>query len=146
MRYLSSRCSSKADAEDLCQEVFSYCWKHFHEYDSQKASYRTWIYVVVISRYRNYCNRKKCTSDIDEFIDVLPDQKNSVEQEIFLEESREQLAQALLNLSERERAIIILHFFSHLSSVEIASKLHLTETNVRQIQKRALKKLSHYMQ
>ena len=141
LRYLIQKCGSLSDAEELAKDIFLYCWKHFEQYDAQKASYRSWLYVIVLSRYKNYCRDKKGWNVLDEFIDVLPADKSDVEKAVFLEEKRMLLAHALVELPCRERDILILRFWKNKTSEQIARLMHLTPTNVRQIQKRALRKL-----
>lgn len=140
-RYLCHKCDSQSDAEDLTQEVFSYCWTHFEQYDAKKASYRSWLYVIVLSRWKNYCRDKKRWSSLEEFIDILPTENDDVEAAAFVEEKRSSLAKAMKELPKRERDILILHFWGHKSSEQIAQLMQLKPANVRQILRRTLKKL-----
>ena len=139
--YLRRKCSSSEDANDLTQNVFMYCWQHYSEYDKRKASYRSWLYVIVISRWKNYCRQKKFTYNIEDFEDSLWDEKNDISRANDLEELRNAIAKQLLSLSSREREIVILHFFRKQTSKEIACLLGISESNVRQIQRRALQKM-----
>ena len=139
--YLCRKCSSVEDARDLTQNIFMYCWQHFSEYDMTKASYRSWLYVIVISRWKNYCRQKKSSCNIEDFESCLSDEKNDIDRASDLEELRNEIAKQLLDLDTREREIIILHFFRGQTSKEIAFLLGITESNVRQIQRRALLKM-----
>lgn len=59
----------------------------------------------------------------------------------FVEEKRSSLAKAMKELPKRERDILILHFWGHKSSEQIAQLMQLKPANVRQILRRTLKKL-----
>lgn len=142
LRYLIRKCNSLSDAEGLTQDVFSYCWSHFEQYDARKASYRSWLYVIVLSRWKNYCRDKKGWSNVDDFEDILPTENGDVEAAVFLDEKRTLLAKAMAELPVRERDILILHFWGHKNSEQIARLMQLTPANVRQLQKRTLKKLN----
>lgn len=141
LRYLIRKCSSLSDAEDLTQDVFSYCWSHLEQYDARKASYRSWLYVIVLSRWKNHCRDTKGWSSVDDFEDILPMENGDVEAAVFLDEKRTLLAKAMADLPIRERDILILHFWGHKNSEQIAEIMQLKAANVRQLQKRALKKL-----
>lgn len=61
------------------------------------------------------------------------------------DELLESMNSALDALTERESAIVILHYYHGLSHKEIAGKMHLSYANVRQLCDVALKKLRKEM-
>ena len=71
-RYVWKKIRNSADAEDLTQTAFIYCYQHYEEYDEQRASFGTWIFLVVNSRIKNYYRDRKETVHMDEVIDILP--------------------------------------------------------------------------
>src|SRR3990172_2506497 len=50
---------NKQDAEDVSQEAFVYAFKNLHRYDSSRASFKTWLYTITVSRCRNMYRRKR---------------------------------------------------------------------------------------
>ncbi len=62
-----------------------------------------------------------------------------------LDDTLELLDKAISTLSGRERDIIILHYYDGISHKEIAEKMGLSYTNVRQISYVAIKKLKEKM-
>ena len=60
---------NEQDAEDILQESFLYAFKNLHKYDSKKASLKTWLYTIAVSRCRNTYRRKRfLTVDISQWL------------------------------------------------------------------------------
>ncbi len=59
---------NEQDAEDILQESFLYAFKNLHRFDSRKASLKTWLYTIAVSRCRNTYRRKRfLTVDISQW-------------------------------------------------------------------------------
>lgn len=50
---------NKQDAEDVVQETFVYAFKNLRRYQSERASFKTWLYTIAVSRSRNVHRRKQ---------------------------------------------------------------------------------------
>lgn len=48
----------KQDAEDVVQESFVYAFKNLTRFDPSRASFKTWLYTIAVSRCRNTYRRK----------------------------------------------------------------------------------------
>ena len=57
MGYISARVQRRADAEDLCSEVFEKVFRKMEGYDQEKASVGTWIYTI--TRNTVHCSRMR---------------------------------------------------------------------------------------
>jgi RNA polymerase sigma factor FliA len=68
-------------------------------------------------------------------------ERSGIEDELEDDERRRTLREALLGLSERERAVVSLYYFEELKQREIASILKVSEGRVSQILNKALEKL-----
>jgi RNA polymerase sigma-70 factor (ECF subfamily) len=66
-------------------------------------------------------------------------------QGIFNEETLDELAEALKKLPEREREIILLHYYYNKQLKEIALKLHMSYSNCKLVHNKALMKLRQYL-
>jgi RNA polymerase sigma-70 factor (ECF subfamily) len=49
---------NRQDAEDVMQEAFVYAFKNLRRYDGTRASFKTWLYTIALSRCRNMYRRK----------------------------------------------------------------------------------------
>ncbi|MES2796856.1 MAG: RNA polymerase sigma factor [Bacteroidota bacterium] len=94
------------DRKDLFQEILIQLWKSFHNFQN-KSTLTTWIYKVAlntaISHFRKE-SRRPVSQSLSEMSIDIPD---------FQDDTTEQLGkmhEAILQLTEIERAIIFLYF------------------------------------
>ena len=52
-RLVYSLLAHREDAEEVVQDAFVYAIKNLRRYDREKASFRTWLFVIATSRARN---------------------------------------------------------------------------------------------
>ena len=50
---------NRQDAEDVTQEAFVYAFKNLSRFDARRASFKTWLYTIAVSRCRNTYRRKR---------------------------------------------------------------------------------------
>ena len=144
-RYAWKKVRNNDDAEDLTQNAFLYCYQHYEEYDERRASFSTWIFLVLNSRIKNYYRDRKSNVHIDEIIDILPDETD-FDHAIELEEMRNRLFSALETCTPVQAKIVQLRYFRKLSTREISIHTGLYEANVRTQLSRALKKIREYLE
>lgn len=145
-RYLSGKMGNTQDAEDLTSEIFEYCFRQYHTFDPGKASLRTWLYVVVNSRYKNYLRSRRCFEDIEDYMEFTASDETPMEQAVELDCERELLARALERLPQRQREIVVQKYFLEKSAAEIGKELGMTQVNVRVQLYRALQQMKAFMQ
>lgn len=141
LRYLSGKCAQREAAEDLTSQVFLYCYQNYERYDPKKASMASWVYMVANSRLKNYWRDRKSYVDIEEVQDFIPDDGDSLDAAILLDELRDDIADALEKLPERQRIIVVLRYFKGMSALEIGDMLGMSPVNVRVQLSRALDKM-----
>lgn len=145
-QYIYGKIGNWQDAEDLTQESFLYAYHHYENYDPEKSSMNTWLYLIVNSRLKNHYRDAKTYVDLDELGEFLPDEGTpDMDECIYLEQMKSALLKALSTLAERERRIVIMSYFEGRTSDEIGQTLGLKAGNVRTIQSRAMNKLSALM-
>lgn len=143
-KYILKKVSDIQTAEDLAMSSFASCWEKFSSFDPAKASFQTWLYVIVNNKLKNYYRDKKVfvdIDDIDESFDGFEDELTTAEYMGYL---RNHLADALESLSEIQRSIVIQKYYQNKDSNEIALEVGLTPGNVRVQLTRAIKKLKQY--
>lgn len=145
-RYLSGKMGNAQDVEDLTSEIFEYCYRQFHTFDSKKASIRTWLYVIVNSRYKNYLRSRRNFEDIDDYMEFTALDEAPLEQAVEMECERALLAKALEQLPQRQREIVIQKYFFEKSAAEIALELRMTQVNVRVQLFRAIQQMKVFIQ
>ncbi len=137
--YVYLRVKDHAEAEDIASDVFAKIVEKIDTFDPQKASYSTWIFTItknmVISRFRQHHE----SEDIEEL--QLSDDSASPLDTVILSERSEILAEALKQLSQRDRDIIIARYYYDHSFKQIGEMMDMTEANARVTHSRVLKKL-----
>ena len=148
-RYFMKRLASKELCEDLTSDVFYSCLKKYDSYDPAKATVATWIYSVANNKLKNYYRDRKehISIDDEDVLITLPD-NTDMEEAVFLTQMKDHLKKALESdsISEKERNIIKLKYFSELTSGEIAEQIGTTAGNVRVMLTRAMSKLANYFE
>lgn len=141
--YIKNKIPSAEDAEDLASEVFLYCYAHYDDYDPEKSSITTWLYLIVNSRVKNFYRDHSITwVDYASVSETMEDQGIDLDEGIYLEQLYAALMTAIRTLPQRQQEIVRMRYFENRSSEEIAGQLGLSSGNVRVLLSRALAKLS----
>lgn len=142
--YIQKKIDNIEDAEDLASEVFLYCFTHYEEYNPDKSSIITWLYMIVNSRIKNYYRDHKIHVDLDSMSGFLQDESIDLDSGIFIEQLHNSLMTAIHKLPERQQNIVLMRYFEEKSSDEIAKIMNLSPGNVRVLLSRALDTLERY--
>lgn len=111
------------DAEDVTQESFVYAFKNLHRFDSNKASFKTWLYTIAVSRSRNVHRRKQFPQlDLSQLFrfDVAAPRSETPEATLAYHTAQEALGTALAGLSPQLREAVLLRYGHGLTYREIA--------------------------
>lgn len=135
-------CHDRDEKKDLFQEVVLQLWKSFGSFRGE-SKVTTWIYRVAlntaISTFRKE-SRKPQQSDIDTLnVQIAEDTDYQVKNEQF-----QQLYNAIKQLSEIERAIVML-YLDDIPYEEIAETVGITANNARVRMNRIREKLRQIM-
>ena len=114
---------NEQDAEDVMQEAFVYAFKNLHRYDREKASFKTWLYTIAVSRCRNTYRRKRFpTVNLGQVLQMsLPAPVSETpEASLARRNAEDALVQAIADLSPRLREAVLLRYGHGLTYREIA--------------------------
>ena len=114
---------NEQDAEDILQESFLYAFKNLHRFDSRKASLKTWLYTIAVSRCRNTYRRKRfLTVDISQWFgsQLKAPLSEAPEAAVIRRDANESIAEALQDLSPRLREAIVLRYGQGMTYREIS--------------------------
>ena len=107
---------------------------------------KAWLYLVARNLYLNYYNHEKRIVPLEEIENFSADPTAALLEHIIHDEQKQLLYKALQQLPERQREILLLHYFSGLSLKEIAVILKQTPENIRIQAYRGKKELKNYME
>ncbi len=149
-RYIFGKISNVHTAEDMTQDVFILVYNRFDSFDPEKASFETWLFVIVKNKLKNYYRDRKVLVDIDDPEQYTEPSEEGFEDDIveaeYLSRMREYIADALEELNEVQQKIVVESFFNNKSSKEIAFMTGQTDVNVRVQLSRAIKKMRSYFE
>ena len=136
--YIKGKVENHYDAEDLVSQVFEKVYGKLHTFDESKASLSTWIYTITRNTVTDYYRIHRNHASYDEAYELpVPEQDRDV---------LDTLADALMTLKERERDLILLHYYKGLTLKEVADKMGMSYINAKVIHKKALSGLKTYFQ
>jgi RNA polymerase sigma-70 factor (ECF subfamily) len=132
--------SNREDAEDLTQEVFIKAFEALPKFKGNSSFY-TWLYRIAVNKtinYRKKRNRKRSLS-LDQFDqEIKVDEvyhdliaKGSPLRNVSLTELQEKLNEALQNLSEKHRTVLVMHDMQGIPHEEIAKVVKASVGTVR---------------
>ncbi len=142
-RYIYFHVGNQQDTDDLTEMVFLSAWQNLPKFKQGKGTFKAWLYRIAHNQMVDFHRKKKPEDSIEEFSNITADIEKSENQIIAKQEIR-RLQEALAQLDERSRTVIIHRFIAGLDHRETAKLLGLSEGNVRIIQLRALKNMKNY--
>lgn len=111
------------DAEDVLQDSFVYAFRNVHRFDAARASFKTWLYTIAVSRCRNTYRRKRMPLvDIAQMfgLEVAAPEYESPEAENARNAAKDAINKAMAELSPLLREAVILRYAQGLTFREIS--------------------------
>ena len=149
--YIQNRVGDPNLAEDITSDVFVKIAEHIGDYDASKAGLSTWVYTIagrtLTDYYRSHREFDAIPEDDGEegrMPAALVDNEG-VETGMLLDEQLQQLTFALQGLTEKERDLIILHYYSGMKLKDVAVRMGMSYINAKVLHKKALTKLKKQM-
>jgi len=140
--YVRGQCRNETVAEDLVANVFLKAWRSASGYRPRSNTFRRWIFTIARNEVRDYWRASRRTLPMVEF-DISDDQQPAPEADQV--ETRRLVQQALATLTEEQRQVVVLRYFSNKSHEEIATILGKREGAVRALLMRALRQMRKVM-
>jgi RNA polymerase sigma-70 factor, ECF subfamily len=123
-------CGDQAEAPDLVQETLLQAVRAAHRFGGRSSLY-TWLHGILLNLTRHYHrDRKRMVYDdalAHRDTPVMEDQPSRLD----LEVSSRALADALRQLSEPHREVLVLRFYEQLKIPEIAAHLGISKGTVK---------------
>ena len=137
MGYIHARVRNRADAEDLCSDVFEKIQRKLADFDPSKASVSTWVFTITRNTVIDHYRRSKPTEELDE---TLSDD-TEIDEGLLNSESLSELAGALRALPEELRDLIVLRYYDGKPLTEVAEIMGLSYGAVKLRHQSAIAKL-----
>ena len=134
---------SRADAQDVVQDVFLRLWQRPDAWRPGQAQFSTWLYRVVVNRCLDLKRRPKGT-DLDSVDEPQAPDANAEDSLLDAERSRA-LDSAVNQLPERQRAAIVLTYTAGLRNAEAASAMDISVKAFEALLVRAKRELRDFL-
>jgi RNA polymerase sigma-70 factor (ECF subfamily) len=134
---------SRADAEDVVQDVFLRLWQRPDAWRPGQAQFSTWLYRVVVNRCLDLKRRPRGT-DLDSVEEPQAPDANAEDSLLDAERGRA-LDSAVNQLPERQRAAIVLTYTAGLRNVEAASAMDISVKAFEALLVRAKRELRDHL-
>jgi RNA polymerase sigma-70 factor (ECF subfamily) len=122
-----TRVADRRDAEELVSETLVRAWRHYDQFDPARGSERAWIFGIarnaVIDMHRRSQRRLRPVSD------VVPDVGEPSVADRIVEISL--ISDALADLSDQHRTVILEAFVHGLDTNEIAARIGIPPGTVK---------------
>ncbi len=128
----------KETAEDLTSQTFLNAYRHFPDFDSKKASARTWLCSIARNLMIDHFRRNAIRPDTP--TETLPDTPVEDEYSIMKDPINEEVRYILSRIREDERELISFRYGMELSPSEISVILGISPKAVTERIRRLLEK------
>jgi RNA polymerase sigma-70 factor (ECF subfamily) len=134
---------SRADAQDVVQDVFLRLWQRPDAWRPGQAQFSTWLYRVVVNRCLDLKRRPRGT-DLDSVEEPQDPDANAEDSLLDAERSRA-LDSAVNQLPERQKAAIVLTYTAGLRNAEAASAMDISVKAFEALLVRAKRELRDFL-
>lgn len=144
--YLYRSLGAAQDAEDICQETFLRAFKNLTSFQ-EKASFKNWLFQIAKNIIADHwkAHYKSNTVYVEDFFGFPETPTYEIESELpdkehTAQEAVQKLTRILNALPDEYRAILEYRFLKGYTIKEVADKLHITISNAKVRQFRAIQK------
>jgi RNA polymerase sigma-70 factor (ECF subfamily) len=143
-RYAYLRIGNKEEAEDIAGEVFLKALKSLKSYKERGVPMQAWLFRIAHNLVVDYYRRMQKHRTIPiENVQI----ESGVNPAVKAEENAElaQVQKAMEQLTQEQKEVLRLRFFSELTSKETGQVLHKSDGAVREMQRAAIEKLRNIL-
>lgn len=142
VRYITSQTNNYSLAEDMASDIFLKIFEKIDSFDETKSSISTWIYTISRNHLFDYYKTRKTEVEFDET--WMGEDSEDEDEELCTEENLETLSNALEALNEKEKKIIIDHYYNKISLKNIAENMGISYIYAKVLHAKALSKIGDY--
>ena len=127
MTRLARRLAPQADPDDVVQDALVRAWRKRHLFDPQRGTVTSWLLAITADRARDARRtRDRHLRTVDDSTEPpdLPALSTGVDADLDLD-------RAIVELPERQRLAVTLHYFLGLTVAETAAVMDVTDGTVK---------------
>lgn len=128
--YLHARTGNRQAAEELLQDVMLAAWKNAHKFEA-RSKVKTWLLVIARNRAINaHRKRRVPVMDLNAAFDLKSDDTSPVEA-AMRSDRKDAVRQAITQLPQAQREVLVLVFYHQLTGPEVAEVLDISVGTVK---------------
>ena len=141
--FIYARMKNADSADDVVSSTFMKVYENLEKYNPTKAAFSTWLFRIASNNMLDYFRRTQSRGEVewDETFDPSAPDFEEPEKQILRAEGNAEILRAMDKLTEKERRIVELKYFSGVGNKEIAELMGITANNVGVVLHGALKKM-----
>jgi|GEM_PF-1353496 len=124
-----------SDAEEVTQETMFRAFHNIGGFNPERGRFRSWVFGIAVHQAYDRLNERKHRSLCE--IEDMPVRHRSPEDMLHLMEMEEALVEAIEELGERYRRILVMYYVEGMSHKEISASEGITANNAGTILNRA---------
>lgn len=132
-------------AEDLVELTFLKVWEARDSYKPTKSSFKTWLFTIARNVVIDFYRANKESLSLDDAVNVQIAEVEGPKHRAHQSIEKQGMKEALQELDEHYREVITLRYLEDLNYGEISDLLGKTESSVRVLHFRGLKKLKQIL-
>lgn len=140
-RYIFAKVNHREYAEDIAHEVFLAAWKNLPGYRERGYPFSSWLYRIARNEIIDHYRLEKHHANVDELDPDAVHLASAAERELDLSLAWRTVKEAMNELTDEERDVLLLRFVNDLTPKEVAAVLGKSEGAVRVMQHRAIQDL-----
>ena len=133
--YVRGKIHDPHDTKDLVSAVFMKVVQKLDSFDPAKASVSTWGYTITRNTVTDYFRTRRSMVAFEDYM---------VDETELADDALDCLADALVSLKEKERDLIVLHYYSGHTLKTVAEMMGMSYINTKVIHKKALTSLQAF--
>ena len=145
-RHVYYRTFTKADADDITQEVFIKAWKAIAKFKQTGSPFGAWLIAIARNAIADHYKVKKKTVSLENIEIASRNPEANPEAMIEISLNNDRIKTAVLKLKGDKRKIILLRLLEGWRYREISGLLNKSEGAIRVMQFRALVELRQILQ
>lgn len=152
LAFIEGIAHSREEAEDILQEAFVCAYRSLHQYNSQTASFATWLHHIAYHQALRQRKKRRLPAfswDEDERLLATATERDTNEEAIEATEERMKLLDyAISHLADYDRTLLQLYYEKDLPLKDIAyildSEAGILASRLRRIRDKLRKTLTHH--
>ncbi|WP_180994214.1 RNA polymerase sigma factor [Bacillus sp. Marseille-P3661] len=136
---------NKADAEDLCHDVFIEIYNNPYGFNPSRGSIEAWIAIKTKSRCLDRLRKQRhSVCNVEEELEEIKLDGSIVEEQVLMNVERDAIHKAIDSLPSKQKAAIVGNYFKGYTHQELSNKLNRPLGTIKSLVRYGIHNLKKY--